>query len=76
VFALSGGLDIEHAARPREFLANEANGRVTLDLKGVTLVGRNRCSSSRVPRRRGFEIVNCPSTCAAGSPPREFPNSK
>jgi anti-anti-sigma regulatory factor len=40
VFALSGDLDAEHAARLKEFLASEDGDRVALDLHEVTLVDR------------------------------------
>ena len=40
VFALSGDMNGEHATRLQEFLGNEADGRVALDLKDVTLVDR------------------------------------
>jgi anti-anti-sigma regulatory factor len=60
VFTLSGDLDIEHAARLREFLANEANGRVTLDLKDVTLVGRIAVRFLAGAETAGVRIVNCP----------------
>jgi anti-anti-sigma regulatory factor len=60
VFTLSGDLDIEHAARLQEFLSNEANGRVTLDLKDVTLVGRAAVRFLEGVEAAGVRIVNCP----------------
>jgi anti-anti-sigma regulatory factor len=60
VFALSGDLDIEHATRLREFLANEANGRVTLDLTEVTLVDRAAVRFLAGAEAAGIRIVNCP----------------
>jgi starvation-inducible DNA-binding protein len=60
VFTLSGDLDIEHAARLKEFLANEANGRVTLDLKDVTLVGPIAVRFLAGAETAGVRIVNCP----------------
>jgi hypothetical protein len=60
VFTLRGDLDIEHAARLEEFLANEANGRVTLDLKDVTLVGRIAVRFLAGAETAGVRIVNCP----------------
>ena len=59
-FTLSGDLDIEHAARLKEFLANEANGRVTLDLKDVTLVGPIAVRFLAGAETAGVRIVNCP----------------
>ena len=60
VFALSGDMDIEHATRLREFLANESNGRVTLDLKDVTLVDRAAVRFLAGAEGAGIRIVNCP----------------
>ena len=40
VFALSGDMDHEHMERLQEMLGIEKHGRLLLDLKDVTLVGR------------------------------------
>jgi len=60
VFALSGEMDIEHATRLQEFLANEADGRVTLDLKDVSLVDRAAVRFLAEAEAAGIQIVNCP----------------
>ncbi len=60
MFALSGDLDIEHASRLQEFLAKEKDGRVTLDLKDVTLVGRTAVQFLADAETAGVRIVNCP----------------
>jgi len=60
VFALSGDMDIEHATRLRESLANEANGHVTLDLKDVTLVDRAAVRFLAGVEAAVIRIVNCP----------------
>jgi anti-anti-sigma regulatory factor len=53
-------MDIEHATRLQEFLANEANGHVTLDLKDVTLVDRAAVHFLAGAEAAGIRIVNCP----------------
>ena len=60
VFALSGNMDIEHATRLQEFLADEAHGPVTLDLKDVTLVDRAAVQFLASVDGSGIRIVNCP----------------
>ncbi len=60
MFALSGDMDIEHATRLQEFLATEPNGRVTLDLKDVTLVDRAAVRFLAGAEAAGIRIVNCP----------------
>jgi len=60
VFALSGDMDQEHAARLQELLANEADGRVTLDLQNVTLVDRAAMQFLAEAESAGIRIVNCP----------------
>jgi len=60
VFALSGDMDIEHATRLQEFLANEADGRVTLDLTDVSLVDRAAVRFLAEAEAAGIYIVNCP----------------
>ena len=53
-------MDIEHATRLQEFLANEADGRVTLDLKDVSLVDRAAVRFLAEAEAAGIHIVNCP----------------
>jgi len=60
VFELSGDMDQEHAARLQELLANEADGRVTLDLQNVTLVDRAAMQFLAEAESAGIRIVNCP----------------
>jgi len=60
VFALSGDLDSEHVARLQEFLTTETDGRVTFDLKDVTLVDRAAVQFLASADASGIRIVNCP----------------
>jgi len=60
VFALSGDMDLEHTTRLQEFLANEADGHVTLDLKDVGLVHRAAVRFLAAAEAAGVRIVNCP----------------
>jgi hypothetical protein len=60
VFAVSGGMDAEHAARLQEFVANEARRRIVLDLKEVTLVGQAAVRFLVRVEAEGIRIVNCP----------------
>jgi anti-anti-sigma regulatory factor len=60
VFALSGDMDREHAARLKEYLANEVDHRVTLDLQNVTLVDREAVQFLSDAEAVGIRIVNCP----------------
>ena len=60
VFALSGDLDIEHVARLQELLTTETAGRVTFDLKDVTLVDRAAVQFLESADASGIRIVNCP----------------
>ena len=53
-------MDIEHATRLQEFLANEADGRVTLDLKDVSLVDRAAVRFLAEAEAAGIRIANCP----------------
>ena len=59
VFALSGVLDSELAARLEALIASEADGGIVLDLKDVTLVDRAAVRFLAV-EAAGTEIVNCP----------------
>jgi len=60
VFALSGVLDSEHAARLEELLALEATAPVVLDLDEVTLVDRVAVRFLARAEAAGAAIVNCP----------------
>ena len=60
VFASSGDMDLEHASRLREFLAGEANTRIILDLKDVTLVHRAAVRFLACAEAAGIRIVDCP----------------
>ena len=60
VFALSGDMDQEHAARLRELLASDAGEPVTLDLQNVTLVDRAAVQFLASAEAVGIRIVNCP----------------
>ena len=60
LFALSGELDDEHAARLQALLAAEAQGPVLLDLKEVTLVAREAVRFLARLEADGARIVNCP----------------
>jgi anti-anti-sigma regulatory factor len=60
VFDLSGDMDLEHAARLKELLANETESRVSLDLKDVTLVDRAGVQFLADVEAAGVRIVNCP----------------
>jgi len=61
VFALSGDMDQEHAARLRELFASETGEPVTLDLQNVTLVDRAAVQFLAGVEADGIRIVNCPS---------------
>ena len=60
MFILSGDMDIDHANRLQEFLANERDGRVALDLKDVTLVDRAAVRFLADADAAGIRILNCP----------------
>ena len=60
IFALSGVLDTEHAARLQDLLATAAPGRVVLDLTDITLVDRAAVRVLSRMELAGAEIVNCP----------------
>ena len=61
MFALSGDMDQEHAARLHELLASETDAPVTLDLQNVTLVDRAAVQFLARAEADGIRIVNCPS---------------
>jgi anti-anti-sigma regulatory factor len=60
MFSLSGDMDLEHTTRLQEFLATEADGHVTLDLKDVSLVHRAAVRFLAAAEAAGVRIVNCP----------------
>ena len=60
VFALSGVLDIEHAARLQELLATASGDRIVLDLNDVTLVDRDAVRFLARVETASTKIVNCP----------------
>jgi anti-anti-sigma regulatory factor len=60
VFALSGVLDTDLAARLETLLADEADGRIVLDLKDVTLVDRDAVRFLASVEATETQIVNCP----------------
>lgn len=60
VFALSGEMNTEHADRLQELLANEADERIVLDLRDVTLVDRTAVQFLARLQDAGIRIVNCP----------------
>ena len=60
VFALSGVLDSELAARLEALIASEADGGIVLDLKDVTLVDRAAVQFLARVEMTGTELVNCP----------------
>ena len=52
--------DTDLAARLETLLADEAVGRIVLDLKDVTLVDRAAVRSLAAVEATGTQIVNCP----------------
>jgi anti-anti-sigma regulatory factor len=60
VFALSGVLDADLAARLEPLLASESDGSIVLDLKDVTLVDRTAVRFLAAVEATGTQIVNCP----------------
>jgi anti-anti-sigma regulatory factor len=60
VFALSGEMDIEQTERLQEMLEMENHSRILLDLKDVTLVGREGVEFLGRIEASGIGIVNCP----------------
>ena len=60
VFALSGVLDRDLAARLETLLASEAGVGIVLDLKDVTLVDRAAVRFLAAVEATGTAIVNCP----------------
>lgn len=61
VFALSGELNTEHADRVlADVLSGEADDRIVLDLRDVTLVDRETVQFLARLEGRGIRIVNFP----------------
>jgi anti-anti-sigma regulatory factor len=60
VFALSGEMDGEHAARLEDLIAEEGHGLILLDLQEVTVVARDAVRFLARAEARGIRIVNCP----------------
>ena len=60
VFALSGDIDGEHAARLQQFLPSDTGRRLILDLRNVTLVERAAIEFLAVLEATGIRLVNCP----------------
>jgi anti-anti-sigma regulatory factor len=60
VFALSGVLETDLAAKLEARLASELNGGIVLDLKDVTLVDRAAVRFLARVEATGTAIVNCP----------------
>ena len=60
VFALSGVLDADLAARLEPLLASETDGSIVLDLRDVTLVDRTAVRLLAAVEATGTKIVNCP----------------
>ena len=60
VFALSGQMDEEGIAELETLLKSEVNGRrIVLDLKGLTLVGRDAVSFLERLEAEGIGLKNC-----------------
>jgi anti-anti-sigma regulatory factor len=60
VFALSGEMDNEHMERLQELLDTEEHSRILLDLKDVTVVGREAVQFLARVEIAGVRFVNCP----------------
>jgi anti-anti-sigma regulatory factor len=60
VFALSGDIDGEHAARLRQLLTTDTDRRLILDLQNVTLVDRAAVQFLAGVEATGIQLVNCP----------------
>jgi hypothetical protein len=59
-FTLSGEIGSEQVAGLREFLANEPDGPVVLDLRDITLVDRAAVRFLASVEPGEIRIVNCP----------------
>ena len=60
VFALSGAMEIKHIEHFKELLEAETQRPILLDLKDVTLVGREAVKFLALLEAEGVGIVNCP----------------
>jgi hypothetical protein len=61
VFTLSGQMDEEDIAELETLIKSEANrGRIVLDLKNLTLVGRDAISFLERCEADGITLKNCP----------------
>jgi hypothetical protein len=61
VFTLSGQMDEEDIAELETLIKSEANrGRIVLDLKNLTLVGRNAISFLERCEADSITLKNCP----------------
>jgi anti-anti-sigma regulatory factor len=60
VFTLSGQIDVEHIAELETFIRAEANAQsIVLDLKDVTLAGRDAVSFLEHCEAEGVTLRNC-----------------
>jgi hypothetical protein len=60
VFALSGQMDEGDIAELETIIRSESNGRrIVLDLKGLTLVGRDAISFLERSEAEGIALKNC-----------------
>lgn len=60
VFALSGDVVAGHAAELQRLLEDDADRRIVLDLKDVTVVDRNAVLFLSGCQDAGVTLVNCP----------------
>ena len=60
VFALSGDIDREHAARLQQFLTSDTGHRLILDLQNITLVDRAAVQFLAGVEAIGIRLANCP----------------
>lgn len=60
MFALSGEMDGEHAARLEDLMTEEGQGLILLDLQEVTVVARDAVRFLARVEARGIRVVNCP----------------
>ena len=60
VFSLSGRIEIEDVAELQRLLSLEASGeRVALDLRDITLVGRDALQFLALSEAKGIKLENC-----------------
>ena len=60
VFTLSGRMDVEDIAQLETLIRSEANGRrIALDLKDLTLLGRDAISFLDHWETKGVSLKNC-----------------